>query len=156
MLTFVIGGFWHGAAWTFVAWGALHGLAMIIQHLWQRTRINMPPLIAWLITFNFINISWIFFRAESFDDAMKLLRGMCGLNEIGHLPSMLLFTGETIDGLFIMILFMVSGIILCLKNSNELQQTFTLKRHTIILAALLFTRSVLSFNKISAFLYFNF
>jgi len=156
MITFVIGGLWHGASWTFVLWGALHGSALVIQRLWQCTQIRIPPALAWFITFNFINLSWVFFRAKDFDDAFKVLRGLCGMNEIGHLSSLTLFTGETIDGLFIILLFILASILLCLKNSNELQTGLSISRRHMIFAGLLFTCSVLSFNKISAFLYFNF
>ena len=156
MVTFVIGGLWHGASWTFIFWGALHGMAMIVHRLWQLTRISMPPVVAWLITFLFINTSWVFFRARDFDDAMKVLRSMCGFNEVGHFSSLILFTGETIDGIFIIALFMLATIILFLKNSNQMQDTASIKGYSMLFAAFLFTCSILSFNKVSAFLYFNF
>lgn len=73
---FLLGGLWHGAAWTFVVWGALHGIANIICRLWHKTRINMPKWMAWMITFNFVNIAWIFFRAKSFSSALKVLKAM--------------------------------------------------------------------------------
>ena len=76
---FLLGGLWHGAAWTFVVWGALHGLANIICRLWHKTGIVMPKILAWLITFNFVNIAWVFFRAKSSTDAIKVLKSMfCG------------------------------------------------------------------------------
>jgi len=156
MLTFVIGGLWHGASWTFVLWGALHGSAMITQRLWQRTQIYLPSYLAWFITFNFINFSWVFFRAKDFDDAIKVLQSMCGMDEIGHISSMVLFTGETIDGVFIIILFIIAIPLLCLKNSNQLQLIFNSQFRYMLFAAFLFTCSILSFNKVSVFLYFNF
>ena len=156
MITFLIGGLWHGASWTFVFWGALHGMALVTHRLWRALHINLHPVIAWLITFNFINISWVFFRADDFDDALKVLRGLFAMNEVGHLSSIVLFTGETIDGLFIILLFILACIILCLKNSNELQARFSNKPRVMIFAGFLFTCSILSFNQISAFLYFNF
>ena len=156
MITFVIGGLWHGASWMFVCWGALHGLAMLIHRLWQSSGLKLNPVIAWLITFNFINISWIFFRAKDLDDAFKVLRGMFGLNEMGNFSSLILFTGETIDGIFIITLFIISIIILFMKNSNELQKLFTANLRFMLFSSLLFALSILSFNKVSAFLYFNF
>ena len=53
----LIGGIWHGASWLFVLWGALHGLALIINKLWQLTKIKIPTIIAWFITFNFLNFA---------------------------------------------------------------------------------------------------
>ena len=78
MITFLLGGLWHGAGWTFVFWGFLHGFALVIHRIWQKLNIKMGAILAWFITFNFINISWVFFRAKEYDDAIKVLKGMFG------------------------------------------------------------------------------
>jgi alginate O-acetyltransferase complex protein AlgI len=83
VLTFVLGGLWHGASWMFVIWGGLHGLAMVVHRLWMQLGFRMNPLLAWFVTFNFINLSWVFFRAENMDSAMRILRGMAGLGQTG-------------------------------------------------------------------------
>jgi len=80
--TFILGGLWHGAGWTFVLWGALHGFALVIHRLWEKSRLNMPKLCAWACTFLFVNITWVFFRAETLADAIRMLKGMAGLNGI--------------------------------------------------------------------------
>ena len=82
MATFVLGGLWHGAGWTFIVWGSLHGLALVIHRLWEKTRINMPALVAWGITFLFVNFAWVFFRAETLPDATRIIRGMLGFNGV--------------------------------------------------------------------------
>jgi len=64
MATFIIGGFWHGAGWTFLFWGFLHGVALAIHRLWQNLGFKMWTWLAWFITFNFVNIAWVFFRAK--------------------------------------------------------------------------------------------
>ncbi|VAW91960.1 Probable poly(beta-D-mannuronate) O-acetylase [hydrothermal vent metagenome] len=86
MLTMVIGGLWHGAAWTFVAWGALHGVFIIINHLWTKialfpTNINRwwSVLMARMITFLLVSIAWILFRAESFVGVAEIYKGMFNL-----------------------------------------------------------------------------
>ena len=76
MATFIIGGLWHGAGWTFVFWGFLHGLALMVQRLWSMLGLKIWTWLAWFITFNFVNIAWIFFRAKEWDDAIKVLNGM--------------------------------------------------------------------------------
>ncbi|WP_320034555.1 MBOAT family O-acyltransferase [Halarcobacter sp.] len=78
----VVSGFWHGAGWTFIAWGALHGIALVTHRIWKDFGFNMNKYLAWFITFNFINITWVFFRALSWEDAVKVLKGMVGLNGI--------------------------------------------------------------------------
>jgi len=65
MATFVLGGLWHGASWMFVIWGALHGAALVVHRIWRRLGLRMPTPLAWLLTFCFVNITWIFFRAMS-------------------------------------------------------------------------------------------
>jgi len=82
MTTFVLGGLWHGASWMFVIWGALHGLALVTHRVWTGLGLYMPKALAWLLTFNFINITWIFFRAKSFDDARRIIHGMADINSI--------------------------------------------------------------------------
>ena len=54
---------WHGAGWTFLVWGALHGLAIIVHRLWLKYGLALNNVVGWFITFNFVNITWIFFRA---------------------------------------------------------------------------------------------
>jgi D-alanyl-lipoteichoic acid acyltransferase DltB (MBOAT superfamily) len=79
MITMLLGGLWHGAAWTFVAWGALHGGALCVERAWRAARPSSWP--AWpralgvLVTFHLVCLGWILFRAESFEDALAFLRG---------------------------------------------------------------------------------
>jgi D-alanyl-lipoteichoic acid acyltransferase DltB (MBOAT superfamily) len=64
LITMVLGGLWHGAAWTFVLWGALHGVCLVIEHQ-LRGRVDAPAWLRWLIVFNIVVFGWILFRAES-------------------------------------------------------------------------------------------
>lgn len=80
--TFVLGGLWHGASWMFVIWGTLHGGAAILHRAWSGAGLRMPDWLGWVLTFNFVNVAWVFFRAESLDSAWRVLRGMAGLEGI--------------------------------------------------------------------------
>jgi alginate O-acetyltransferase complex protein AlgI len=90
MITMVLGGLWHGAGWTFVMWGTLHGLYLVVNHLWRALRkwAGQDPeretvfgrSVARLITFLAVIVGWVFFRATNFGDAVAILRGMAGLN----------------------------------------------------------------------------
>jgi len=82
LATFIIGGIWHGAGWTFVLWGFLHGIALVIHRAWSKLGCKFWTWLAWLITFNFVNISWVFFRAKEWADAVKVLSGMIDLSAI--------------------------------------------------------------------------
>jgi alginate O-acetyltransferase complex protein AlgI len=81
-LAMLISGFWHGAGWGFIVWGSLHGSALVINHLWKKRKYRMPKLLGWLITFNFVNFAFVFFRAKSLTDAGKVLKGMSGANGV--------------------------------------------------------------------------
>ena len=72
MIVFLLSGLWHGAGWGFVLWGGLHGAALVAQRLWGRRKFLPKPL-CWLLTFAFVNVAWVFFRAESLGQAGALL-----------------------------------------------------------------------------------
>ncbi|MEN9931486.1 MAG: hypothetical protein RIS17_59, partial [Pseudomonadota bacterium] len=74
MITMLLGGFWHGAKWTFLIWGALHGGVLAIERLWREWRPKgaptLPKLLAILIIFHIVVAGWIFFRADTLDGAL--------------------------------------------------------------------------------------
>ena len=85
MITMVLGGLWHGAGWTFILWGALHGFYLIINHVWRaifkhKSRTKFGSFFAWVVTFTAIVVSWVPFRAETMDGASNVLSGMAGLH----------------------------------------------------------------------------
>lgn len=92
MVTMLLGGLWHGAGWTFLVWGGLHGLYLCINHAWSNLSGRLSPktllpkrlgkLLAWLTTFMAVVIGWVFFRANSFDAALEMLQGMAGLHGV--------------------------------------------------------------------------
>jgi D-alanyl-lipoteichoic acid acyltransferase DltB (MBOAT superfamily) len=71
-LTMLLGGLWHGAAWTFVLWGALHGTGLVIEHA-LGGKLRLPAWLRWAITFNFVVVGWMLFRAQSLSDFVTLL-----------------------------------------------------------------------------------
>jgi D-alanyl-lipoteichoic acid acyltransferase DltB (MBOAT superfamily) len=76
-LTMLLGGFWHGAKWTFLIWGGLHGAVQVIETLWRKARLpGLPKPLAIIVTFHIVTLGWIFFRAESFDAAIAYLGGI--------------------------------------------------------------------------------
>ena len=78
MATMTLCGLWHGAGWTFIAWGALHGLAIVGSRAWGYTRVSVPPALGWALTMFFVIVGWVLFRAESFAAAARVLQGMAG------------------------------------------------------------------------------
>jgi alginate O-acetyltransferase complex protein AlgI len=85
MMTMLLGGLWHGANWTFVAWGGLHGLYLAIERALRKRFSSYRPgpvlfVVLGLLTYTLINVTWVFFRAKSFGKAWDVLRGMSGFN----------------------------------------------------------------------------
>jgi len=79
LYTMLAGGLWHGASWTFVAWGGLHGLGQVTQQEFKRTRIsawlpdgNLRRALSWFLTIEFVCVCWILFRAPTFSTALKI------------------------------------------------------------------------------------
>lgn len=73
LTVFLVSGFWHGAGWTFLVWGALHALAQIVERAWGPGRERLPKALRWALTFLFVNAAWVFFRAPSLSAAGQLL-----------------------------------------------------------------------------------
>jgi alginate O-acetyltransferase complex protein AlgI len=85
LATMLIGGLWHGASWTFVVWGGLHGLFLSAERMLRKPFRHYRPgrLVSaalGLLTFLLVDIAWVFFRAKTFGQAMVILRGMFGMN----------------------------------------------------------------------------
>ena len=169
-ISMLIAGFWHGAGWTFIIWGGMHGGALVVNHLWRKRKLAMPRFLAWLITFNFVNLSFIFFRAKSWGSAMRVLEGMGGMNGVmlhkslskvqflqGHGIKFGLWLGSIkgTDRTYIMIII---AILITHLSLNSMQLVERIKPSwrwmTFMLVASFW--SLLNMNRVSEFLYFQF
>jgi hypothetical protein len=168
MITFILGGIWHGAGWTFIFWGFLHGLALVVHRLWKSFGMNMPRVLAWFITFNFINIAWVFFRAKEWGDAVKVLSGMFGYNSVmnhyayemylleNRLSTKNLFTTIQGDNFTLKLLIGAFILVLLFKPSQEYIRSFKFSFINFIFFSFITTIGILHLTKMSEFLYFNF
>jgi len=91
MVTMLLGGLWHGAAWTFVVWGAGHGVALCVHKLCMPRLKRIPDTwpvkcASWLLTFGVVSLLWIFFRADTFQTAWEVLRGIFTRFDLAYLP----------------------------------------------------------------------
>jgi hypothetical protein len=140
----------------------------------MKTGLGMNKVMAWILTFNFINIAWVFFRAPNWDDAIKIIKGMAGLNGIMVSPNLaaspfwqslsavgIRFGGwhthlppaETSVYFFCILLI---PFVLFTKNSNELLGKFSTNWRTALAASLMMVVGLLLLNDTSSFLYFKF
>ncbi|MBZ8182205.1 MBOAT family O-acyltransferase [Oscillatoria salina] len=175
MITMLLGGLWHGAGWTFVIWGGLHGLYLVINHLWRRLSIQLPQTIGWLITFIAVVASWVLFRAQSLQDSQAILTTMFGLNTIVLPEAYKSFLGwlSTLGvqfrgwqeltyipslGAHKTIIILI-GLVLCvtlLPNTQQIIEQFKPTWRWSILMGCIATFCLLSLNRVSEFLYFQF
>ena len=149
----------------------MHGLGATIERLWQKTDLPLPRLLAWFLTFNFVNICWVFFRASSFREALDILKGMAGINGMilpyffsPKFPSLESF-GVTFGAMFqgvghgitiLPILFVALCVVVFTKNSIELKNQFEANSMSLVFVGMVMVCSVLSLNRVSEFLYFQF
>jgi len=157
MATMLLGGLWHGASWTFVVWGGLHGLYLAAERMLRsRFKGYTPGPLAMvglaLLTYALINITWVFFRAKSFPQAWVVLRGMFGGN--ANAPPILTTAHLA------MVALIVGGIVLAhwLMRTRTLEAMLA-RRHPVPLSA---TLGVMLFAIVAAqgagnaFIYFQF
>lgn len=125
LITMLLGGLWHGAQWTFVFWGGLHGVFLMLNHLWRRMRWggNTPvatPLLHRVfgqgLTFVVVVIAWVFFRATSWDAAIGMVQGMAGLNGLGALDG----NWQLLDSSLYLWLCILLPIVWLAPNTQEL------------------------------------
>jgi hypothetical protein len=86
LVTMLLGGLWHGAGWTFVVWGGLHGVYLLVNHAWRagasKLNLTLPKIMAWLVTFLSVVVAWVFFRSNSIGNAVALLKRMFSLKGV--------------------------------------------------------------------------
>lgn len=173
MIVFLISGIWHGANWTFIVWGVLHGvfncISRFIKPVWDRV---WKP-IRWFVTFSIVNALWVIFRADSLQQAWIFLQRMFGGNDFtldrgyelyfklkefnfmeGRLP-FLKNLSDSVYWLYTIIFFgFAFGIIFFGKNSKEIRFKPTVAR--ALFTVVLMVWSILSLSGVSEFLYFDF
>jgi alginate O-acetyltransferase complex protein AlgI len=154
VITFTLGGFWHGAGWTFGLWGLLHGGALATNLVWKRAGFRLPRLAGWTLTFAFIDLTWVVFRAPDLKTLAKVLGAMFGAFPV--------LTGLSADWLStprgVGELALIVAIIVALAPSYSYPIVARMKPNvwTASLAAVFLTLAVLRFSSVSYFLYYFF
>ncbi len=158
LIIFIVSGIWHGAGWNFILWGLLHGIAIVIHRMWCNKGYSMNKFIGWILTFNLVNILWVFFRATTFNDAIKIITSMFNFKTMFLMLSAQFRTstvtlfGNPVTALFLLI---AMGIAFILPNPYE-KKDFKPTLLTLIKTAVLLGLSIMFLGENSAFLYFNF
>lgn len=170
-ITMLLGGLWHGAGWTFILWGACHGLFLGINHVWRDLKLAMPHLLAKALTLLAVTCAWVIFRSPNVDQAANILGGMAGFHGmilpekyasfLPFLKSFGIIFGELPNSHFklydLAMLGLLSAVVLFLPNSNFWAQKFKQKpvAWSVPCAVLLFA-CFLYLDEMSEFLYYQF
>lgn len=164
LVVFFISGLWHGASWTFVVWGLLHGMASVLERVFKKQIVRIPKVIRVLFTFVFLNFTWVLFNAKGWTQAIGLYKGMLGFNGIGN-PQSIISLGT--DGIafvpsiitigIMLITFIVSVVLIVrMPNTKKLETGFTPTIRNVLLTSSIFSFCVIHLIRVSPFIYFNF
>lgn len=172
MIVYLVSGIWHGANWTFIFWGVCHGIACVIHRTLKNVFDKIPKFINWILTFSFVNLMWIFFRADSIKDAFAVI-GKIFSFEFGNILSLdiansiissewsflishigILNTYKIIILLGYIFIPLICAVFT--RNIYQRMNTLTPKVSTAFIVSCLLALCILSFSGVSTFLYFNF
>lgn len=172
MIVFLISGLWHGANWTFILWGGIHGVLSVAERGLEKYQKKFMETLRWGITFLSVNILWLLFRSDSIEQWRNILGKMFsfqdmsvseGLLNVFHLPESALLNDmlhlgglmNNVRGLWLLI-FTVSAWLICLIPENNYRKMLKNNYIFMILAAAAFVWSFLCLSSESVFVYFNF
>lgn len=172
MIVFIISGIWHGANWTFILWGALHGACQVLHRIFRKPFDKLVAPVRWLITFVFVNIAWLLFRADSVAQWWYMVKKAFSIKyrtmheelvavfKIPRLRSVLSAIGisYTDMGVYVfgMVLMLALCMFICLVPGNNLERQHRTSVWTLAVTFVLFMVCLLSLSNVTSFLYFNF
>lgn len=171
MIVYLVSGLWHGANWTFIVWGILHGLFSVFTRYKKDYFEKLHPVCSWMILFLFLNLTWTIFRADTLRDVYLLMKQMCYLPFGQAAPEILsVFGSDTVVTLLkipnyyaefsMMVLLMVYMaalfVVLGTPNAYERMQKMKFGVLQALITSVLLIVSIFSLSGVSTFLYFNF
>jgi len=163
MVVFLASGLWHGAGWLFLLWGLMHGAASVLYRLFKKQYDALHPALQWLMTFGFVVIAWVFFRATALSDALAIVKSML-MMDFGpirdSITSAFALPGgfrPGYNGIFMMVWYALS-LFACLGMRNTYEKTMDFKPtlYNAFQTVILILYVMLCLSNVSVFLYFNF
>lgn len=173
MVVFLLSGLWHGASWTFIVWGMVHGLANCLNRMFKNIWDRVFRGVRWICTFIFIDCTWIIFRADSLKKAWRFIKSMFSMNTLSVRAELLdsvrlvefdflemrfgifNYLPSRIEGFHIIMLLIISFLIVLL-GKNCYEKKFVPTWGNALFTIVLLVWSVMSLSGVSTFLYFNF
>ncbi|MEG0960203.1 MAG: MBOAT family O-acyltransferase [Erysipelotrichaceae bacterium] len=172
-IVFIVSGLWHGANWTFILWGVMHGVGSIVTKYFNKYYKQIPAIIRWCFTFLFVNVAWVIFRSPSISEAFLFLSRLFVIDPsfsvinyasaslLPEVVSLIHVFVPMIESKVIMITSLLMMIILLIsvtfmKNTMERIDNFKPTNKMVVICAILFIWSVVSFSTVTTFIYQNF
>ncbi len=169
MIVFVVSGFWHGANWTFLIWGFIYGVLLVIDKILKEKQIKIPSFLGWLFTYSCTNILWLMFRSDNMSQWLELMRNMISLKTRVLSPGMtepfyIPIVNSICDAFpalynfpeFGILLFCLVAFIICMFTKNVSEREYKNNILTIIVQYIIITYCVLSLSVEAPFVYFGF
>lgn len=168
MIVYLVSGIWHGVGYTFIVWGIMHGLATVFYRIFKKHYEKIPGFIQWILTFSFVNVAWVFFRADSISSACDLLKQIftggwsfsinAELTETLLQPTLISIPAQIIPLAFVILIASIVVICGCLylKSTNQLYENFKPTVINWLCTYILLVLGILSLSGVSSFLYTNF
>ncbi len=150
ILAMLFTGLWHGVGWTFLVWGALHGLLLGVNHWWRVHGVRLPAVVSWVLTFGSVVVLWVVFRAESLGEAWRVLTAMADVRNFWIIPKLSEFRGGIIR------LSVGIPTVFLMPNTTQLMEKFRPCRLWVLICVVLALLAFRNFSEISDFLYFQF
>ena len=159
MIVFLVSGLWHGADWTFVLWGGLHGALLVFDRMFKDRLRRLPKWLTWCFTFGFVNVAWVLFRADGIRHFLSFMKRFLYLDGFKLTDGVVNAVGNAA----LLPVYLVLGMLIVLLVPKAYDLTARAKdpdgRFTFLRAAaatVILTISVLNLSSVSTFLYFNF
>ena len=158
-----IAGIWHGAGWTYIIFGSLHGLGLVLNHTWKKYHLWMWKPLGYVLTLGLVLVAFVFFRAESVADALQVLYAMVGGNGVLLPPAVATFMNGNFDTNLMALseydisrktLVVLLLVVFC-PSSNIIKRLQPNYKWAVVLAAL-FSYGIASLSQMTEFLYFQF
>ena len=151
-ITFVLCGLWHGANWMMILWGAVHGMGTIIHRIWSKgLKLKLPRWAGVIVTFVFVWMASIIFRAENLTQARRIFAGFGNFSRKGFVQAW-----DSLNSDALTVFAVALGIVFLLPPANSFRDNFKPALWHWVTAMALLVCSIFCFSRISPFIYFNF
>lgn len=157
LIVFLVSGIWHGAGWTFILWGVLHGVGVAVNRWWKRSGFAMPRWMGIALTFFIVNVLWVLFRADNMHQAWVIIRSMFDNTQLALGEDFTSHLSSIFQNRYNMLILLVAMPLSVFgPTAYQLMTDYGWYKVKAAATVILFAVSILFLTRVSTFLYFNF